>query len=312
MADMRRKRAKRLAGGARNSTTSDVVPRPKRPVFVGDNIQNAQHHDGHGAVANPKPEATSKAKKLLQAQQDSVAMLTLVRERVEEKISPVLMELYEKQGYCHVDDFLENDDILSQLVREGEMLLEKGEMQADVSNLGSGEYFCSLKGGQEQYSICPRSIEFVVSTTKHFPLPTSSLPLDSGNCMAEMRTFDRKALQASIALLSGDEKEMATPERPFRGSNENPKDENRRVSLRYYLVPDGWSECGGDLTFIQPQVRQGAEVTPTTTTTIHAKRDRLVLWKSSEVMYRPEPWAGSDTLPPKASCIELHLLVEKR
>ena len=215
---------------------------------------------------------------------------------------------------------------------------------------------CGLQGGNEQYQICPRSIEFVVSTTKHFPTILSGIQLDKSNCISFMRTFDRKAWQASIDLLtkatnsggsSDDDNKQndavaddaaATPEkdsnsvddvnentvltannnnhRPFRFVKEIEEDK-RLLSIRYYLVLDNWKNmegAGGNLTFQQPR----GDSTTTTITTVQAKRDRLVLWKSDTTLYRTEPWwvnnnsqetMKNDTnIPNTASCIELHLL----
>jgi hypothetical protein len=64
----------------------------------------------------------------------------------------------------------------------------------DATNLASGEYVCKLEGGNDQYRISPRAIEWVVSVTKHLPGHLASvMPLDNANCMGLMRTFDRKA-----------------------------------------------------------------------------------------------------------------------
>jgi hypothetical protein len=104
-------------------------------------------------------------------------------------------------GHVVVDDFLANEDVVSTIQAEGIALFEKDKMEKDLTRLGSGEYIVAIKGATYQYAICPRTIETVVSITKHL---TSSLPdfdLDGSNCIASMRTYDRSSRQASLALV---------------------------------------------------------------------------------------------------------------
>jgi len=310
MAERRRRRAKRGAAAPRNP----MPPRPQRKKSESKaeekNISGKKSDATH--AANPA-EAAAKAQELLQAQRESVAMLTLVRERVEEKISESILERLERQGYCYIDDFLGDAAILKKLEEEGSTMLEKGEMQVDVSNLGSGEYIAPITGGKDQYNLCPRAIEFVVATTKHFPTPRSALSLlDTANCISEMRTFDRKAWLASAELLTGGKDVSSSTsavesaaDRPFRRvvEPEASSTDRRRVSLRYYLVPEGWHEAGagGGLSF-QREDEEGI------VETVEAARDRLVLWKSDQTQYRSEAWIGGDDQPVHASCIQLHLV----
>lgn len=227
-------------------------------------------------------EVEGKAQQLLEAQRQSVAMLTRVKEAVE---SIDVSEL-ERKGYMVVDDLLEDLDGLERLAVEGQgMLVEHGQMTADVERLGSAEYITRLKGGQEQYQYCPRAIEWVVSCTKHFPVAH----VDRTQTMAFMRTFDRKAYLASLQLLTGSiDDGGGKSDAPF-GLVVDGDDDRRIISMRYYLN----SDSGSNLTF------------ETTGETVAAARDRLIVWKSASTSYRADPWQGD---APYGSCIELHLL----
>ncbi|GKY91825.1 hypothetical protein MPSEU_000154100 [Mayamaea pseudoterrestris] len=144
-------------------------------------------------------------------------------------------------------------------------------MQADMDAIGLGEYVTSIQGGQDQYRQCPRSIEFIVSATKHFP----GDHLDKTKTMATMRTFSRKSWLASVQLLTGKNESYSEPEvfwKPFRTVRIDDNDA-RRLSMIYFAVPVGW-EFGGRLSFRD----ESREV-------VEARRDRLVIWKS-DVPYR--------------------------
>lgn len=241
------------------------------------------------SIAESTNPVQGKAEKLLEAQRQSVAMLTRVREAMEAIDTSSL-----DKGYMVVDDLLKDDATLDALAQEGvALLVEHGQMTADIDRLGSAEYICRLEGGQEQYSHCPRSIEWVVSCTKHFPAPD----VDHTNTMAFMRTFDRKAYLASVELLTGsksDENE-ALSSGSFGVVVEGP-DDHRCLSMRYYTTPSGWTaQAGGGLTF------------ESTGETVDAIRDRLVVWKSEETRVREEPWRGTNAFA-VGSCLELHLL----
>jgi len=244
-------------------------------------------------LTDPK-EAADKAKELLQNQRDSVDMLTLVRTRIEALPSEDITNGLEQDGYFVFDGLMGNEDILSQLESEATRLYEDGALEVDMGNLGSGEYTVAVKGGQEQYVQCPRTVEWVVSSTKHIPETLPDLSLDPSACMANLRTFDRKAFQASLELLTGSD-DVPETTKPFSTVVADPYEDKRRLSLRYYLVPDSWSEdCGGGLRF----EKSGP---------VAAKRDRLVIWKSDSSSMRNEMWKGNDDIQ-LASCLELHLV----
>ena len=271
-------------------------------------------------VANPEA-AAEKAKELLAAQRNSVNMLTMVQERISERLTDVsFRKTLETDGFAVVDGFFGEDEaagaILTQLEQEGKNMLEKGGMEIDTANIGKGQYIVPIEGGEEQYAACPRMVEIVVSGTKNVPEAfaksdedasadqPSVLELDASACMATLRTFDRKALKASLTLLRGndddsvlDTMEDDTPLAVIADEN----DDKRRLSLHFYIVPDGWDEkCGGGLEF-----EGGAKV--------NAKKDRLVVFYSNTTKCKSIPWKGSDDSSELTvgNSIELHL-IEKR
>lgn len=313
MAEKRRKRAKSTARVQNN-------PFPFRPpaidtkdpsVNTPEETSSAPVTSSNKAFAGKetvvtKNQATNKAQELLRAQRESVGMLTTVKECIEGlPAAEILVDLDEK-GYWYGDLLLKKrePDLFGNLAEEGKTL--QPSMQVDMDRLGMGEYICPLTGG-DQYNISPRAIEWVVSTTKHLPgLLDESL--DAANCMAQMRTFDRKAWQASTKLLTGSSVEelegnenQSAPEVSFRQvvNPDATEEDLRRLSLHYYLVSEDWGkELGGGLTFQK------------TGETIDARQDRLVIWRSDQTVYRPDAWSGSDDLA-LGSCIEMHLVQAK-
>jgi len=270
-------------------------------------------------VANPEG-AAQKAKELLKAQRESVNMLTLVKEQILGRLSESEFRgALEEKGYAIVEDFFgssSNDgkdgnqaspaSILAQLQGEGSQMLEIGGMEIDTANLGRGQYIASITGGENQYTTCPRMVEIVVSATKHVPEvfgdennEQATLALDPSACMATLKTFDRKALEASLALLMGNENvdDALDQETPFSVIADK-TDDQRKLSLYYYIVPDTWDEqCGGGLEF-----ESGEKV--------HAKKDRLVVFYSDTTKCKAIAWKGSNGAPETSigSSIELHLV----
>ncbi|VEU38345.1 unnamed protein product [Pseudo-nitzschia multistriata] len=270
-------------------------------------------------VANPEA-AAEKAKELLKAQRDSVNMLTMVKECIMDRLSQSEFQAtLQENGFAVVEDFLgsgsdNNDDktaspasILSQLQEEGSQMLEKGGMEVDMANLGKGLYIAPVAGGEEQYTTCPRMVEIVVSTTKHVPEvfgdesneAAKPLKLDASACMATLRTFDRKALKASTALLTGSENvdDVLDKVIPFSIVADQ-VDDQRKLSLYYYIVPDNWDKaCGGGLEF-----ESGEK--------FYAKNDRLIVFYSDVTKQKDIAWRGSDDAPEKmiGNVLELHLV----
>lgn len=240
--------------------------------------------------------AAQKAKELLKAQRESVNMLTAVKEKIERLSSEDIVTALDDKGYFIVDGLLNDDVTLETMENEAKTLYSDGALEVDVGNLGSGEYAVAIKGGGQQYVKCPRTVEWVVATTKHFPELLPSLSLDASACMATLKMFDRKAFQASLKLLTGSD-QLPETTMPFTVIVPNKDIDKRRLTLQYFMVPSSWDEThGGGVTF---------ESSKSAT----AKRDRLVVWKSDSCSLRKELWKGTDELP-LASYLELHL-VEK-
>jgi hypothetical protein len=307
MAEKRKRRGKRLPPKPLDDLPPSNLDFKSKP-------QQAENEEGslvvdEAARSDTEDATTTKAQRLLQSQRESVAMLTAVRECVEKLPAANIQTALDAQGYWYCDDFLKDAAVLvagrgviDQMSTEGVALLQTEGMAQDVSNLGSGEYVCNLQGGNDQYVVSPRSIEWVVAVTKHlathlvFKQPAQLL--STSNCMANMRTFDRKALLASLALLTGqNDVETMEVSRPFATIVQDERSDLRRLSLFYYLVSSDWeTTAGGGITFEK------------TGENVHAKRDRLVILKSDTTAVRQEFWKGREDLP-YASCIELHLVV---
>ena len=289
MAEKRKRRSKKISQPVNPNANLppsglDFKTPPKPPTASVDAAQVASA----GAIQKDQ-ETRTQAQKLLDSQRESVAMLTAVKEAIDRL--PDMRDSLAEKGYWYGDNMIDSGDILQKLEAEGTNMLEN--MAQDLDNLGSGEFIVSLEGGADQYQQCPRSIEWVVSATKHLPEKVSS-GLSSANCMGTLRTFDMKSLKAARELLAAGQESRV--ERSFRKIVQDEAEDLRRFSLRYYTVPEDWTG-GGGLSF-----QDGDGVT-----SVEAKRDRLVVWNSCETMVRQDPWEGMENSP-VASCIDLHLV----
>jgi hypothetical protein len=318
MVERRRLRQQKSQGTAsgRVNPFADLPPSKLNEIRSTSSTTESQQEDP--ILVDAPSDAAEKAKELLIAQRASVNMLTHVRERAMERLSPVeVMRRLEDHGYAIIDDFLNEESILTQLEEEGQKMLlsdaSEGGMAGDISNLGTGEYIAKIEGGSKQYVLCPRIVELVVSTTKNLPAalenatsPRGSIPLlDPSACMATLRVFDRKALKASLSLLTRKDDDSILDD--YVGDKSTPlamvvsdDSDQRKLSLHYYVVSDKWNEeFGGGLLF-------EAGIVP-------AKRDRLIIFQSDATKFKPIPWKGSDIEVSTmiASSIELHL-VKKR
>ena len=288
---MAEKRAQRSKRRSRRPDTSHLPP-PKHAeeTTVDDSKAPEQNHRA--------TETTTKAQQLLETQRESVATLTSVKRALDQLPVEEIRHDLTTKGYWYGDDFLRAPHILSQLQTEGLEMLPK--MTAD--RLGTGEYVAALEGGEEQYADCPRSIEFVVSTTKHLPsLLEDYTSLSDSQVSATLRTFDRAAWQASRQLLMPNSSEDDDDDRRLAAAEsslvvDDPSLDLRRLSICYYVVSLEWQGGGGGLRFADG-------------TTVEARRDRLVLWKSAETPVQKLPWRASDEQP-VGSCLELHLVEE--
>lgn len=289
---MKEKRQQRRAKQLGQNFQNPYANLPKAKLQVQE-LKATKALDTPEKFSNPA-EAATKAQDLLKAQRESVDMLTKVRERVEALPSELIMTAMNSQGYFVVDDFLCDKETISQLEAEALELYAGGELEVDMTNLGSGEYMVAIKGGKEQYTKCPRLVEWTVSTTKHLPEQVTEPALDPGACMATLRAFDRKAFQASLNLLTGSDK-VPKISKPFETIVTDSSEDKRRLSLQYFLVPENWDgSCGGSLSFESGE-------------TVMGKRDRMVLWKSDSTRMRKDPWEGNNNAS-FASCLELHLV----
>jgi len=234
------------------------------------------------------PERT-KAQALLESQRSSVDTLTTVRKAIESLDGISMQHALDGIGYWYIDNLLPFE-LVSALENEGQHMLHEDLMQQDVNQLGYGEYIAAIAGGEDQYRHCPRSVELVVSTTKHFPLSG----LSDSKCMATMRTFDHQVRKAAQQLLTGGE--STEGESGQDGSFvviADKKDDLRQVSMCFYCVPEKWqTENGAGMSFCTGSGIQHVD----------AKRNRLVVWNSASKV-RQEPWYGAD-----GSCIVLHLI----
>ena len=232
-------------------------------------------------------------------------MLTMVREKVEALPKDEILHALDNEGYYVLDGFLgEGSGAAERLSKEALSLFQGEEMEMDTDNLGMGEYIAAIKGGTDQYAKCPRTVELVVSTTKHIPQVFESMELDASACMATLRVFDYKALKASISLLLGNEEEdIGSSTRTFETVTNGDEKDQRKLTMQYYLVPQSWdedAENGGGLTFQSSSSDKDVFVS--------AKLDRLVLWKSDTTMFKKELWKGNAGSNEFGGCIELHLV----
>mmetsp|Transcript_18449 Transcript_18449/g.23752 ORF Transcript_18449/g.23752 Transcript_18449/m.23752 type:complete len:368 (-) Transcript_18449:185-1288(-) len=259
-----------------------------------------------GVVQTHKDEVEfvkTKAQQLLARQKESISVLTSVREAVEQIEGGILCQSLQEKGYYVVNDFLNDGSLLESMQREAAAVYDSNITYLDTEAIGfSGEFLTPLQGGEEQYKIAPRSIEWVVGVTKYMPSRVEEI--DSGNCMAFMRTFDRSSRQAARQLFLGEQQEnddnVDDEDEPTASAFavEAPEEEDMRyLSLRYYLVSKDWDSAAagsGGLRF------------ESLGKTIEAKSNRLIIYKSKEASLQKDAWYKGNQA--RANCIELHLL----
>ena len=340
-ASMAEKKARRHSKKVASPTTQQDLPQCKLDFKTVPKAEEApvattagpttttEGLDASKKITDPKV-AETRAQQMIKAQRESVDMLTSVRERIEKALpdSSTIQSSLNSYGYLVFDGFLEDDKILAQLRQEsGSNMLP--HMEVDLTNIGSGEYITTVKGGEEQYGLCPRLVELVVSTTKHLPNQiqggegnenNEQFSLDSSACMATLRTFDRNAFKASLELLTGDNNdedailEDASKNKPFSVVATEP-DDKRKISMLYYILPEAWNEsCGGGISFASNSNSDGEASSSISSELVHAKSDRLILFNSDTTKYRREPWKGSDEGENSSnmigSCVELHFVAK--
>jgi len=193
-------------------------------------------------------------------------------------------------------------------------------MEIDQANLGKGQYIAAIGGGEKQYGLCPRLVEFVVSTTKHVPeafgapkddendndsgndnYVPSVLELDDSACMATLRSFDRQNLKASLELLKVEDEDAFLNNEEMPCSFIADANDQRKLSLFYYIVPPDWNknmDCGGGLVLENEF----------DTVQIWAVPDRLLVVYSDTKKCKPAPWRGNDNTATSGNVLELHLI----
>lgn len=275
----------------------------------------------------------ARAAALVESQRKSVEALTHVRECVEGlPYDAIVSALNEPQGYYVTDSFLNDENMVFEMESESLSMLNDNKLELDLTYVGSGEYVTRLEGGEEQYKDCPRSIEFLVSLTRHMtPLLNErglmegrGCRLDEAASMGSLRVYDRKVRMDTLGMLIGkddeenkrggnvgEEEEVPAPllPRPFGYANGNDEDDARKVTVLYFLTPSGWDgPCGGGVT-----VRREGDVTDVRDggdndgVLVEAKRDRLVIFRSDSCLVRMEAWDGRDEME-SGSCLVTHLV----
>ena len=297
MAQKRKKRVgKTIPQPLERPKVLDTIPKPDewtKTVSTSDQVKTMKDAE----------EAKSQASALIETQRKSVDVLTHVRECVEslpyEKIIKTVSE-----GQAHVQDGFLGLDLSEEIKLEGEFLFSEKKMELDLqAGICSGEYAAAIKGGEDQYSDCPRCVEFVVSLTRHMSAKINdceekfSCILDDKASMAGVRTFDRKARLSSLQLLTGGEENDPISDRPFTFVVDKDSEELdlRRISVIYFSTHDNWNmDCGGGIT-----LKDGDD--------IEAKNDRLVVLSSEECEHKMNEWIGNDDLQ-SGSYIITHLV----
>jgi hypothetical protein len=203
----------------------DELPKPDQ----WDKIDSSNNVKDEQATQKKKEEeiARSKAAALIALQKRSVEVLTHVRSRVESLPSEDIVKAMNGGSYIVFDDIL-GTELCSEMKNEGQTMYLDNKLELDLeSGVTSGEYVVPIKGGQEQYTDCPRSVEYVVSLTRHLAGMLNKLvvcesgedtltsnafhlgyKLDETASISSLRVFDRKARLSSLALLTGKEIQM--------------------------------------------------------------------------------------------------------
>lgn len=275
-----------------------------------------------GQTMKKEKEATkSQAAALIDSQRNSVKALTHIRTAVQNLSVEQILDALDlssssstnTKNYVVFDDLL-GEELCREMMEESRSMFDNNKMELDLNvGITSGEYAAAIKGGHEQYVDCPRSVEYVVCVTRHLPgnlnkvgeeegddssdLQVKKLDykLDETASMAGIRAFDRKARLSSLALLAGqeggkdnDNDNADLVKKPFEYvlNTEGDEVDLRKVTVLYFMTPDGWDEeCGGGVTF---QDENGEEVK------VVAKSDRLLLFSSEGCLHRMDPWTGKD------------------
>ena len=176
----------------------------------------SQEDAAASAAAAEEAAIQARAAELIASQRKSVDTLTHIKERVEALPYDVIGKELQSKGYYVMDQFLDQVELVSEMGAEALAMMEGDKLERDVSNLESGEFDTRITGGEEQYTDLPRTVEYIVSSTRHMPPLLEEMgggdvlgcALDATASTGTLRVFDRKARESSLALLS---------EAPLRG-----------------------------------------------------------------------------------------------
>lgn len=303
MAQKRKKRGgKTIPKPLARPNVLDTVPKPdewKKAVSTSEQVETMKAAET----------AKSQASALIERQRKSVDILTHVRQCVESLPYEEIIRTVLK-GEAYIQDGFLGSDLSEEIKLEGESLLTQKKMELDLqAGLCSGEYAAAIKGGEAQYVDCPRSVEFVVSLTRHMSAKINgcegpeklTYTLDDKASMAGIRTFDRKARQSALKLLTGSEENAETTDRPFRFVVDKDSEELdlRGISVLYFSTHNDWNmDCGGGITF-----KYGDDQSMN----IEAKKDRLVILSSEDCEHKMNEWIGNDELQ-SGSYVVTHLV----
>ena len=230
------------------------------------------------AAAAEEAAIQARAAELIASQRKSVDTLTRIKERVEALPYDVMGAELQGKGYYVMDRFLDQDELVTEMEAEALAMMQGDKLERDVSNLESGEFATRITGGEEQYTDLPRTVEYIVSSTRHMPPLLEEMgggdvlgcTLDATASTGTLRVFDRKARESSLALLS-----EAPPPRDYALVNEGNASDPKKITVVYFLSNWNGSE-GGGLGF-----EDGTVVSPAS--------DRLVVFRSDTCKHRMEP-----------------------
>lgn len=254
------------------------------------------------AASAADAEIQARAAELIESQRKSVDTLTLIKERVEALSYANMAEALQTKGYYIEDNFLGKEELVNEMQQEALAMMSADKLERDVSNLESGEFACPIRGGEDQYVDLARTVEYIVSLTRHMPplieeynggvMLDGGCSLDATASSGSLRVFDRKARESSLDLLT-----EAPPPRDFGLINEGNVSNVKKITVLYFLSPADWNaECGGGVTF----EKDGSVVEPT--------RDRLLVFRSDTCSHRMEPYSGKEEIMDNCAYIVNHLL----
>ncbi len=315
MAQKRKKRGKKF-----------VNKQIERPAFLNEVAKTDQWEKAVSTEAQVQSmkdaeDTKAKAAALIESQRKSVDVLTHIREQVEAlSIEDIMAALDSSKRYAVFDELL-GEDLCSEMMQESQSMFDNNKLELDISaGIASGEYAGAVVGGQDQYADCPRTVEYVVSFTRHLAGSVNKAraedsskdvdyKMDETASIAGVRLFDRKARLSSLALLTGesgtnDNSDLIKKPFGFIIDEESDEIDTRKITAIYYMAPEGWDKsCGGGVTF---RDENGEEIY------VESKNDRLLLFSSEKCIHRMEPCTGNDKTENVFSQVVTHLVRERQ